>query len=87
MERNLIRYSANTSVVCEQSYTQNLSFDLICHTYQLVKSFGEEHLNTLTSMKYLAGALFHQGKYDQVEEIHHQSLSPKRRLITRDQER
>jgi hypothetical protein len=45
---------------------------------------GEEHLDTLARMNHLAGALFNQGKYEQAEEIHHQSLSPKRRLITRD---
>jgi hypothetical protein len=84
MKRNLIWYSAKISVVYEQSYTPNLAFDLICHAYQLPRSYGEEHLDTLASMNHLAGALFHQGKYEQAEEIHHQPLSPKRRLITRD---
>jgi hypothetical protein len=52
-----------------------------------VRSYGEEHLETLISMNHLAGALFHQGKYEQAKTIHHQSLSPKRRLITRNEEK
>ena len=33
-------------------------------------ALGKEHPNTLMSMKHLADVLRHQGKYEEVEEMH-----------------
>jgi hypothetical protein len=44
-------------------------------------ALGKEHLNTLMSMKHLADVLRHQGKYEEVEEMHRQPLKSRETVL------
>ena len=45
------------------------------------KVLGPEHLDTLTSMSNLAGALSRQGKYVKAKQMHQQTLELRKKVL------